>query len=114
MLNIMPGTYKITAVPTLFCEGKFAGQLKSVTFTAVSPTDTRQWPAKNCGQFETAFSRIMPKSEAHALVAALMNGDTLDLPGVYQENQFDQGFLLEWSPVHLVLPPIFFPETSHA
>ena len=114
MLNIMPGTYKITAVPTLFCEGKFAGQLKSVTFTAVSPTDTRQWPAKNCGQFETAFSKIMPRSVARGLVTALTRGATVELPGFYQENQFDQGFLFEWSPVHLVLPPIFFPETSHA
>ena len=109
----MAEIYKISAAPTLFPEGEYQGKLKSVTFTAVSANDTRQWFAKNCGQFELAFRKIMPNGLANVIAAALINGDDVELPGLYREHQFEQGFLFEWSPIYLVLPPIFFSEKGH-
>lgn len=110
----MAESYKISATPSLYPAGEYEGKLKSVTFTATSQNDTRQWFAKNCGHFETAFGRIMPHSLAKSMVAHLTNGDEVEFPGVYLEYQFAQGFLFEWSPVYLVLPPIFFPEKELA
>jgi hypothetical protein len=112
MSNFMAEQFKITATPTLYSTGEYQGKLKNVTFTAVSQNDTRQWPAKNCGHFETAFTKIMPAGIAALLVESLMHGDEIEFPGTYFEYQFTQGFLFEWSPVYLVLPPIFFPQSE--
>jgi hypothetical protein len=108
MTRIMAESYKISAAPTLYTQGEYKGKLKGVTFTATSANDSRQWFAKNCGQFERVFTKIMPADLAEATVTTLAHGDAIDLPGVYQDYQFEQGFLFEWSPVYLVLPPIFF------
>jgi hypothetical protein len=108
----MTATYKISAKPSFYSTGEYLGKLRSVTFTAISPTDSRQWPAKNCGQFEAAFGKIMAKNLARVIVSALIHGDEVELPGLYEPYQFDQGFLFEWSPVYLVLPPIFFSEKT--
>jgi hypothetical protein len=105
----MAEQYTISAEPRLYPEGEYKGKLRSVTFTAICPGSTRQWVANNRGHFELAFTRIMPEEAARAVVEALERGDTVDLPGSYHEHQFHQGFLFEWSPVYLVLPPIFFP-----
>lgn len=105
----MTGMYKISAAPLLYPKGEFKGKLDGVTFTASSPIDSRQWFANNCGQFELAFSRIMPGSLARAIVAALMRGDEVELPGIYDEVHFERGFLFEWSPIHFVLPPPLRP-----
>ena len=105
----MMGTYKISAAPLLYSKGEFKGKLNGVTFTAASAIDTKQWFANNCGQFETVFSRIMPSSLARLIVAALMHGDEVELPGIYEEEHFERGFLFEWSPVHFVLPPPIRP-----
>jgi hypothetical protein len=110
----MVESYKISATPSLYSEGEYKGKLKSITFTAVSQNDTRQWYARNCGHFEAAFSKIMPASVAKELVTRLTQGDNVEFPGAYPEHEFAQGFLFEWSPVHLVLPPIFFPEEEPA
>jgi hypothetical protein len=110
----MAELYKISATPTLYTDGEYQGKLKRVTFTAVSANDTRQWPAKNCGHFEDAFTKIMPASIAGILVESLMHGDEVEFPGAYFEYQFAQGFLFEWSPIYLVLPPIFFTEKQPA
>ena len=66
-----------------------------------------EWFSNNCGQFELAFSRIMPRSLAHVIVASLMHGDDVEFPGFYDESQFESGFIFEWTPVHLVVPPQF-------
>lgn len=110
----MAEKYTITATPSLYSEGEYAGKLKSVTFTAISQNDTRQWFAKNCGHFQAAFSRIMKHSRAQALVDSLTHGDEVEFPGSYLEYQFAQGFLFEWSPVYLVLPPVFFAREQEA
>ena len=110
----MAEQFKISATPTLYSTGEYQGKLKNVTFTAVSQNDTRQWPAKNCGHFRDAFSRIMPATIAAVLVDSLTHGDAVEFPGTYFEYQFAQGFLFEWSPVYLVLPPIFFPQEEPA
>ncbi len=106
----MAETYKITAAPTLYPEGEYQGKLKCVTFTAVSVNDTRQWMAKNCGHFQDAFSKIMPQSLARVMVQSLVQGDDVEFPSVFLEYQFARGFLFEWSPIYLVLPPIYFPK----
>ena len=108
----MAELYTITASPSLYSNGEYQGKLKSVTFHAVAPNDTRQWFAKNCGHFANAFQRIMPAHLAVDLVASLMRGHEVQFPGEYLDYQFAQGFLFEWSPVYLVLPPVFFPETQ--
>jgi len=91
----------------LFSEGEHQGSLSGVTFTAASSTDTRVWFAINCGQFEGAFIRLMPRSRVKMILAALVEGEEIELPGLYQEEQFDCGFRYEWSPVHLVVPPSY-------
>jgi hypothetical protein len=97
-------TYKISARPMLFSEGEHLGRLNGVSFTAASSTDTREWFAINCGQFEEAFTRLMPCTRARAIVAALLEGEEIELPGLYREEQFNRGFCYEWSPVHWVAP----------
>ena len=101
----MAGTYRISAVPVLHTQGDFKGKLKGVSFTAASPTDTKEWYANNCGQFELVFSKIMPRNLAQVIVTSLMHGDDAELPGLYEEWQFERGFLFEWTPVYLVTPP---------
>ena len=100
----MAETYKISAVPVLHEQGDFKGKLKGVSFTAASGTDTKEWFAVNCGQFELVFSKVMPRKLAQVIVASLSQGDDVDLPGLYEEWQFERGFLFEWTPVCLVVP----------
>jgi hypothetical protein len=109
-VSIMPGTYRISAVPVLHTGGAFKGKLKGVSFTAASANNTVEWFSNNCGHFELAFSRIMPRSMAQAVVVALMRGDDVELPGLYAMEEFARGFLFEWSPVHFVVPPQFAQE----
>jgi hypothetical protein len=108
----MAGTYKISATPLLHTEGDFKGKLKGVSFTAASPSQTHEWFSNNCGQFELAFSRIMPAGAARIVVASLMHGDDVEFPGLYDDEQFEQGFLFEWSPVHFVVPPHYAHESA--
>ena len=65
--------------------------------------------AINCGQFEGAFTQLMPGSRAKAIVAALSDGEEIELPRLYQEEQFNRGFIYECSPVHFVLSPSIDP-----
>jgi hypothetical protein len=104
----MAECYRIKATPTLYPEGEYQEKLQRVNFTAVSANDTRHWFAKNRGQFQSAFGKIMPASLARVMLQSLTDGDDVEFPGVFLEYQFAQGFLFEWSPVYLVLPPIFF------
>ncbi len=103
----MAEIYKITAVPTLYNEGEHRGKLKGVTFTATAPNDMMQWFAKNCGQFEAVFSKIIAPSLAKLIAVSLIQGDEVEFPGRYSEAQFSGGFMFEWSPVYLVAPPQF-------
>ena len=105
MSNDMAGTYRIAAQPLLGTEGDFAGQLKGITFTATSATDTREWYTPNRSQFVAAFSKLMPRSLATVVVASLMHGDQIELPGLFREDQFESDFCFEWSPVHFLIPP---------
>ncbi|HEY4380951.1 MAG TPA: hypothetical protein VGN01_11435 [Acidobacteriaceae bacterium] len=107
----MAASYRISAAPLLHTQGDFNGKLKGVSFTAVSPTDTREWFANNCGQFELVFSKIMPRNLAQVIVASLMHGDDVELPGLYDEWQFERGFLFEWTPVYLVTPQPYARES---
>ncbi len=100
----MAGTYRIAAQPILDTEDNFAGQLKGITFTATSATDTREWYTPNCSQFVAAFSKLMPRTLATLIVASLMHGDQIELPGLFREDQFESDFRFEWSPVHFVVP----------
>ena len=99
--------YRITATPLLYSEGAFKGKLKGVSFTAASCKDTKEWFSNNCGQFELQFSKIMPRSLAQVIVTALRHGDEVEFPGTFEEQEFDHGFLFEWSPVHFIVPPQF-------
>ncbi len=108
----MAGSYRISATPLLHSAGNFKGKLKGVSFTAASPAQTHEWYSNNCGQFELVFSRIMPASLARVMVAALMHGDDVEFPSLYDESQFEGGFLFEWSPVHFVRPPQLAYEVS--
>jgi hypothetical protein len=103
----MVETYKITAVPTLYAEGEHKGKLKGVTFIATAPDDRMQWFTKNCGQFEAAFSKIIAPNLSKLITVSLMQGDEVEFPGRYTEDQFARGFMFEWSPVYLVTPPQF-------
>lgn len=113
MVPRMAGNYRISATPLLHAEGAFKGKLKGVSFIAASPTETNEWFANNCGQFELAFSKIMPASLARVIVAALVHGDDVEFPGLYTAEQFEHGFLFEWSPVHLVVPPQYAHESAY-
>jgi len=100
----MADTYRISAAPLLFTEGAHKGRLSGVTFTVTSANNTREWFTINCGQFEDAFTRLMSRSRARVIVAALMEGERAEFRGLYTEDQFDRGFVYEWSPVHFVRP----------
>jgi hypothetical protein len=102
MSNIMAGTYKISAIPLLYTRGTFEGKLQGASFTAVSPSDTKEWFTNNCGQFELEFSKLMPMPVARAMVAALMHGDEVELPGFYEEERFERGFIFEWPMAHFM------------
>jgi hypothetical protein len=101
----MAGTYRIAAQPMLNTEGEFERKLKGITFTATSATDARRWFAPDRGQFVSAFSKLMPRTLATVIVASLMHGDEVDLPGLFREEQFECDFRFQWSPVHFVMPP---------
>jgi len=103
----MAETYKIAAVPSLYSEGEHQGKLRGVTFKATSENDSMEWFTKNCGQFESAFSEIVAPGMAKLIAVSLAQGDTVEFPGRYREEQFFRGFMFEWSPVYLVAPPQF-------
>ena len=108
----MTEAYKLAAKPFLFPEGEFQGNLKGVTFVVTSPSDTKQWFTINCGQFSGCFGKLMPllpRQLVKEIVAALINGDEVEFPSLYQEPQFDRGFAYETSPVHFELPPSLVP-----
>lgn len=98
----MTGRYKISARPILD-----DGELVGVAFSADSPQDHREWQVRNCGQFPVVFARVMPANVAWLLITALKAGDEVELPGVFEEAQFERGFAFEWTPVHFVAPPQF-------
>ena len=104
MSYTMAGTYKIFAIPLLYAYGPFEGKLQGVSFTAVSPIDVKEWFANNCGQFELEFSKLMPLTTARGLVACLMRGCEIELPALYDQLQFEHGFLFEWPVAHHATP----------
>jgi|SRR5450631_1099401 len=93
------GKFKLSAKPCLISEGQFKGELRSVAFIASSTTETMQWHAINCGQFEQAFSKLIPQRLATETVETLTRGEDFEFPGSYRREQFDGGFHYEWSPV---------------
>ncbi|NYF91488.1 hypothetical protein HDF08_003590 [Edaphobacter lichenicola] len=95
----MIGTYKLSAKPSLFFEGEFKGELRGVAFLATCSTETMQWFSINCGQFERAFSMLMPRRFATEMVDTLTRGEDIEFPGLYEQEQFGCGFHYEWSPV---------------
>jgi hypothetical protein len=78
----MTGIYNLAATPFLFPEGEFKGELKGVTFVATSKADTKQWFTINCGQFETAFSKLIPAGLAKEIIAVLTRGNDIEFPGL--------------------------------
>jgi hypothetical protein len=99
MSHTMGNLYKISATPVLHAAGPFQGKLKGISFTAVSSLETNEWYSNNCGHFVLAFSKIMPAVRAEALLARLMQGDDVELPGLYAVEQFECGFVYEWPRV---------------
>ena len=100
----MAESYKISAIPLLYLEGPHQGRLNGVTFTAICESDKKEWFVINAGQFEEVFLRLMPRRIATIMVAALMEGDEIELPGLYRPEQFIRGFHYEWSGPHFVRP----------
>jgi hypothetical protein len=98
------GTYKLSAKPSRISEGEFKGELQGVAFTAKCPTETMQWFAINCGQFERAFSKLIPHRLATEIVDTLTRGQDIEFPGLYQQEQFGRGFHSEWSPAFTASP----------
>jgi hypothetical protein len=99
----MTAEYQLIAIPSLIAEGQFEGELKGITFLAVSPTDRIQWFAINCGQFERAFCKLIPTKLTEMIFAALLCGDEVEFPGRYRKDQFDGGFHYVWSPCRIGL-----------
>lgn len=102
----MTEMYKLSATPSLITDGEFEGELKGIWFLATSPTDSKQWFAINCGQFAEAFSKLVSHRRAAEIVAALTQGDNIEFPGLYREQQLDGGFHNEWSPLYFVPPQL--------
>lgn len=98
-------TYTLLAAPILFTHGQFKGKLKGVTFSAISSEDTKQWLTINCGQFQRSFSKLIPASLAEQMVDALTRGDNVEFPGLYQEEQFVDGFVHIQNETPIVLKP---------
>lgn len=88
----MASAYKLTATPFLFVDGQFKGEMRNVTFTAQSPTETERWFAINCGQFERAFSDLVGVNAARQMMSALSRGEDIEFPDLYQMEEFDYRF----------------------
>jgi hypothetical protein len=88
----MVETFKLSATPFFFSQGKFKGMMRNVTFIAESPTHTKRWFAANFGHFERAFSMLVPLDVAKEMVASLGRGEDIEFPGLYEKKQFDYGF----------------------
>ena len=97
-------TYKLSAKPLLISEGEFKGELLRVTFTANCANGTLRWIALNCGQFDGAFTKMIPHEWAAEIVEALTGGKETEFPGLYRLEQFSGGFRSKWSHVHSALP----------
>jgi hypothetical protein len=108
ILFIMKAAYKITASPILFSEGHYKGELRGVAFSATSDSDKRQWLTINCGQFPRSFRDLIPDGSAEAMVAALVRGDSVELPGLHQEEEFAGGFTYIHNGTPVALDPSEF------
>jgi hypothetical protein len=108
----MAERYNLAATPFLFPEGEFKGHLKGVTFKATSKADTKQWFTINCGQFERAFRKLIPRGLAHEAIATLLRGDDIAFPGSYLKEQFEGGFNYEWSTVQFEPDPSICPSPN--
>ena len=93
------GRYMLSAKPSLISEGEFKGELRGVAFIATCSTKTMQWFTINCGQFERAFSKLIPHRLAKEVVDTLTRGEDIKFPGLYEQEQFGGGFHYEWPPV---------------
>ena len=105
----MAELFRLYAAPELFIDGEYKGKLKGVNFTATSAdnTSTVEWFARNRGQLEKAFSKIMHPDIARLMHLSLTQGHGVEFPGVYQEFEFARGFMFEWSPIYFVTPPTY-------
>jgi len=86
------GTYKLSAKPSLIAEGEFKGKLLSVVFIATSPGEAVRWFAINCGQFESAFSKLIPSGLATEMVDALTRGEAIVFPGIKKKSSLTAAF----------------------
>lgn len=95
--------YTLTAKPYLNVEGDEKGALRCVSFVAASPVETMKWYAINHGQFERAFSRLIPLHAAEETVDALSRGESVEFPGLFLESEFGRGFHIDPSPAYCEL-----------
>ena len=85
-------TYTLFAMPSLFAKGPFTGELKGITFLAISPNKTVRWFALNVGQFDNLFSELLSHGIAQQLMSSLRRGRGIQFPGEYRPDQFASGF----------------------
>jgi hypothetical protein len=96
--KIMTGDCRLSAKPSLIAEGEYTGELERVAFIATSATSSKQWFVINCGQFESAFGKLLPHGVATEMVDALTRGEGVEFPGMYPPEAFRDGFHYKWSP----------------
>jgi hypothetical protein len=73
----MAEPFVLTVVPMLFPEGPCQGHLEYVEFKADNGQASHLWWSTNTGTYVEDFTKIMPKAEAYAIVAALRRGETV-------------------------------------
>nr|AOS95174.1 hypothetical protein [uncultured bacterium] len=88
----MTGTFTLTAWPTVLSEGDFKGHLEFLTFVAKDGYKTEKWTAVNTGTLAEAFSKIVSRPEANAILERLKRGEIVLFPGFWALDEIKHKF----------------------
>ena len=88
----MAEPYVLTAVPQFLLKGRFQGHLEYVQFSATNGHTSHIWWSTDIGTYVDGFAKIMPRAEAHAIVASLRRGETVIVPGYWSIDEIKHKF----------------------
>ena len=95
--------YSLFAIPSLFAKGTSVGELRGITFIALSGCAATRCFVMDMGQFEKAFTQLMGLDKAREQLYLLRAGISTALPGQYQPEQLEGGF--QYLPAHSITQP---------
>jgi hypothetical protein len=93
----MDEPFVLTAVPQLLPEGPHEGYLGCVEFKATNGVKSYGWLTGNAGNYLEDFSKLLPRAEAKAVVAALQRGEKVIVPGYWTIDEIRQWWGSVWN-----------------